>query len=240
MRMLRARSSRRLAAGAIALALAGCRSAPSGAPELRTPEERFSYSLGARLGGEVRRSRNQVDHALAERGFEDGLAGRAVLSDAEIATALEEGVKQRQQQLAALDEQRARAAAEEGQAFLAKNRERPEVKLLDSGVQVEVLEAGSGPVPGSEDFVTCHYRGTLLDGTVFDDTAKLGRPRTFAVTSVIEGFEQALEQMPAGSRWKIYVPAELAYGARGAGPIPPNSTLVFEVELVSVQPAPAR
>ena len=188
----------------------------------------------------MRRSQNEVDHALVERGFEDALAGRAVLSDAEIAAALEEGVKQRQQQLAALYEERARAAAEEGQAFLAKNRERPEVKALDSGVQYEVLEAGSGPVPGSEDFVTCHYRGTLLDGTVFDDTARLGRPRTFAVTSVIEGFEQALEQMPAGSRWKIYVPAELAYGARGMGAIPPNSTLVFEVELVSIQPAPAR
>ena len=202
---------------------------------LDTPEDRFSYGLGARLGNDVRKSRHQVDRELVLRGVEDGLADRAVLSDQEVSAALAEGVKREHEQQEALRAERARAAEQQGQAFLAQNRERPGVVELPSGLQYEVLREGSGPVPGSEDFVTCHYRGALLDGSVFDDTATLGRPRTFAVTSVIDGFEEALLRMPTGARWKLFVPAALGYGAAGAGSkIPPNSTLVIEVELLSV------
>lgn len=232
-------SFRALAVLAVGFLLAGCRTLSQGAPAPATPAERFSYGIGARLGGDLRRSEHEIDPELVRRGFEDGLAGRAVLSDTEIAAALEEGLKQQRERRQALLAEIAQKAEKEGRAFLAHNRERPGVVELASGLQYEVLREGSGPAPGSEDFVTCSYRGTLLDGTVFDDTAERGAPSTFAVTSVIDGFEEALLRMPTGSRWKLYVPAELAYGSRGYGSkIPPNSTLVFEVELLSVAGAP--
>jgi FKBP-type peptidyl-prolyl cis-trans isomerase FklB len=206
---------------------------------LETPEERFSYSVGAKLGGDLSRSGHEIDRKLVVRGIEDGLAGTVALSDSELAAALKEGVERQHERQAALRAEHALAAQEQGRSFLARNRERPGVVELESGLQYEVLRAGSGASPNIEDFVTCHYRGTLLDGTVFDDTATLGRPRSFAVTSVIDGFEEALLRMQPGARWKLYVPAELGYGARGAGSkIPPNSTLIFEVELLSIAAAP--
>lgn len=230
---------RALAVAAVGLLLASPWAAASDPQELRTPEERFSYSLGARLGGDVRRSGHEVDREILMRGFQDGLAGNVALSDDELAASLKAGVEKQRERQQALATERAQAAQEEGRAFLSKNRKRPGVVELESGLQYEVLQAGSGASPSTEDFVTCHYRGTLLDGTVFDDTATLGRPRSFAVTSVIDGFEEALLRMQPGARWKLYVPAELGYGTRGAGSkIPPNSTLIFEVELLSIAAAP--
>jgi FKBP-type peptidyl-prolyl cis-trans isomerase FklB len=227
-----------VAGAALALALLGC-ATPSPEPAPRTTEERFSYALGARLGGDLRKSSHPIDRELVLRGVEDGLDGDAALSEDEIAAALQAGLDAQLEQQAAASEERALGAAREGEAFLASNRSREGVVTLPSGLQYEVLRDGSGPVPSTEDFVTCHYRGALLDGTVFDDTAKHGAPRTFQVTSVIDGFEEALLRMPAGARWKIFVPAHLAYGARGAGErIPPNSTLVFEVELIAIGAAP--
>jgi FKBP-type peptidyl-prolyl cis-trans isomerase FklB len=223
----------------VGLALAGCRSPASGPPALETPEDRFSYGLGARLGVDIRKSQHEVDRDLLLRGLDDGLAGDSALSEQEIAAALEEGVTRQRERQMALREQAARAALQESEAFLARNRERPGVVELESGVQYEVLEEGSGPVPGTEDFVSCHYRASLVDGTVVDDTTSLGRPRNFAVTAVVDGLEQALLRMPTGSRWKIYVPPQLAYGQRGGGSkVPPNSVLVFDVDLVSIGAAP--
>jgi FKBP-type peptidyl-prolyl cis-trans isomerase FklB len=228
-----------LAAFAVLLSLFGCQTQASGPPKLETPEERFSYAIGARLGDDLRGSGHAIDRERVLRGVEDGLDGSAALSKEEIADALKEGVERRQARQQALLEERAQAAERDGRAFLERNRERPGVVVLPSGLQYEVLAEGSGPAPGLEDFVTCNYRGTLLDGTVFDETASLGRPRSFAVSSVIDGFEQALLRMQPGARWKLYVPAELGYGARGAGAkVPPNSTLVLEVELLSVERRP--
>jgi FKBP-type peptidyl-prolyl cis-trans isomerase len=231
----------------VALALAACSepappassaagaAAPPSAPALETPEARFSYSLGARLGSDVQQSGHAIESVLVLRGFADGLSGSVALSPDELAAALQEGVERRAAHEQAESEARARAAEEEGRAFLARNREREGVVELPSGVQYEVLRAGSGATPGAEEFVTCHSRGELLDGTVFDDSAEQGRPRTFAVSSVVDGLEEALLQMQPGARWKIWVPAELAYGARGARPvIPPHSALHFEVELLSI------
>jgi FKBP-type peptidyl-prolyl cis-trans isomerase FklB len=243
---VRTSSSRTAVAGAafaLALALPGCTTPPDARPEapaLRTPEERFSYALGARLGGDVRRSSHEIDRDALVRGVEDGLDGSATLSEDEIAAALKEGMEAGLERRDAASAARAEAAQREGEAFLASNRAREGVVVLPSGLQYEVLREGSGPVPGTEDFVTCHYRGTLLDGTVFDDTAAHGGPRTFQLTSVIDGFEEALLRMPAGSRWKLFVPPGLAYGERGAGRrIPPNATLVFEVELLAIGTAAA-
>jgi len=233
-------SLRVLTVAALGLLLAGCRTASPDAPVLRTPEERFSYSVGAKLGGDLRGSGHAIDRELLVRGLEDGLTGAVTLSNSELAAALREGVEKQRDRREVLRAERAAGAQKEGRAFLAQNRVRPGVVELQSGLQYEVLKEGSGPAPHIEDFVTCHYRGSLLDGAVFDDTATLGRPRTFAVTSVVDGFEQALLRMRTGARWKIYVPAELGYGASGAGSkVPPNSTLIFEVDLLSIAEAPS-
>jgi len=206
---------------------------------LRTQEDRFSYSIGAKLGGDLRESRHELDRELVLRGVEDGLANTVTLSDAELAEAMQEGVVRQRDRQEALRAEQAVRAQQESRAFLAKNGERPGVVTLASGLQYEVLQAGSGPVPSVEDFVTCNYRGSLLDGSVFDDTAALGRPRTFAVTSVVDGLEEALQRMPAGSRWKVYVPSELGYGAsRPGAKVPSNSTLIFEIELVAIAERP--
>ena len=220
-----------------ALALVACRT-PSAEPPGVTPEERFSYAIGARLGSDLRGSGHAIDRELVLRGVEDGLADTAALSKEEVAAALEQGMERKLQRQQAAQDDRALAAEREGREFLAHNRTRPGVVELPSGLQYEVLREGSGPPPEIEDIVTCHYRGTLIDGTVFDDTAKRGAPRSFPVTAVIDGFEQALLLMPKGAHWRVYVPAELGYGERGAGhKIPPNAALIFEVELLDVRAA---
>lgn len=233
-------SFRALAVATAALLLASCRPSSSDAPELVTPEERFSYSVGAKLGEDLRDSAHEIDRELLVRGIEDGLADAVSLSDTELAAALQEGVEKQRALEEASRAERAQAAQEEGRAFLAQNRGRPGVVTLASGLQYEVLREGSGRVPDVEAFVTCNYRGSLLDGSVFDDTAALGRPRTFAVTSVVDGLEQALLRMQSGARWKVYIPAELGYGAsRPGSKIPPHATLIFEIELVSIAEVPS-
>jgi FKBP-type peptidyl-prolyl cis-trans isomerase FklB len=216
------------------LVLAGCQTS-SGTPPTDTPEDRFAYALGARLGSDVQKTHPELDREQVLRGVEDGLAGNAALSDEEINAALKEGVEAAHARQDAHWNDRALQVRREGEAFLAQNTARAGVVTLPSGLQYEVVREGSGPVPGTEDFVTCHYRGTLLDGTVFDDTGLHGGPRTFQLTAVVDGFEEALLRMPQGARWKLWVPPDLAYGERGAGSkVPPNAVLVFDVELLAV------
>jgi FKBP-type peptidyl-prolyl cis-trans isomerase FklB len=234
-------SLRAVALTALALLAAACREAASDPPDLRTPEERFSYSMGARLGGDLRKSGHAVDRDLLVRGLLDGLSGDVSLGDEELGKALREGVMRQSEAREAQRAEQARAALEDGQRFLAENAARPGVISLESGVQYEVLQEGTGPVPSVEDFVSCRYRGELLDGTVFDETGSAGRPSTFAVTSVVDGLEQAILRMPVGARWKIWVPSEHGYGPAGGGAkVPPNSVLVFELELVAIADAPVR
>ncbi len=131
-------------------------------------------------------------------------------------------------------QQKAEAAAAEGRAFLAENAKRDGVVVLESGLQYEVLSAGDGAKPTREDSVRTHYHGTLIDGSVFDSSYQRGQPAEFPVGGVIAGWTEALQLMNAGSKWRLYVPSELAYGAQGVGSIPPHSTLVFDVELLDV------
>lgn len=124
---------------------------------------------------------------------------------------------------------------EEGNAFLEQNKSRSEIKTTPSGLQYEILEEGNGPIPTAEDQVRVHYHGTLIDGTVFDSSVDRGEPAVFGVNQVIPGWTEALQLMPTGSKWKVYIPSELAYGTNGAGgAIQPNSTLIFEVELLEI------
>ncbi len=123
---------------------------------------------------------------------------------------------------------------EEGMAFLAENKKRAGVVELESGLQYEIITEGNGPKPKATDTVTCHYHGTLIDGTVFDSSVQRGQPASFPLNMVISGWTEALQLMPTGSKWKLYLPPHLAYGDRQAGAhIKPNSTLIFEVELLS-------
>jgi FKBP-type peptidyl-prolyl cis-trans isomerase FklB len=124
---------------------------------------------------------------------------------------------------------------EKGKEFLAENKEREEVKVTDTGLQYEVIEMGDGAIPEATDKVKVHYHGTLLDGTVFDSSVQRGEPISFPVSGVIQGWQEALQMMPVGSKWKLYIPYDLAYGERGAGEdIKPYSTLIFEVELLDI------
>lgn len=138
-------------------------------------------------------------------------------------------------QLAKLKADKAAANLAAGEAFLNTNKERAEVTALPSGLQYEVLTTGNGPKPSAAQTVTCHYHGTMIDGTVFDSSVQRGQPASFPLNMVIKGWTEGLQLMPTGSKWRFFIPPHLAYGDRQVGPtIGPNSTLIFDVELLSI------
>ncbi|MFZ3216410.1 MAG: FKBP-type peptidyl-prolyl cis-trans isomerase [Candidatus Acidiferrales bacterium] len=208
---------------------------------LKTDKEKQSYaiglSLGENIGKNIHKDDVDVDTNILLRGVRDGLVGGKTSLTAEEAQAvlqsLEAGVqKKREEKMALAGETNKKA----GDDFLAANKTKDGVVALPSGLQYKVLTEGTGPKPTAEDTVICNYKGTLLDGTEFDSSYKRNQPATFSVGQVIKGWTEALQLMPVGSKWDLFVPAELAYGPRGNGPIGPNSTLIFEVELLSIQP----
>jgi FKBP-type peptidyl-prolyl cis-trans isomerase len=170
------------------------------------------------------------------RGLEDGLDGVSpLLTPEQVRSALAELQGRLSAERTRAASRRREANERSGKAFLAENAGKAGVVSLPSGVQYRVLQAGEGRKPAASDTVVCHYRGTLVDGTEFDDSRKRGKPATLALDKVIEGWQQALPLMPAGSRWQIVVPSSLGYGARGTRGIPPGSTLVFDIELLEVR-----
>jgi len=204
---------------------------------LKTRKEKFSYALGMDIGNKVGPSLKQqsveVDPNLVSQGLQDAMSGTKTRLTPEEAQAVLREVqtevnKQRQEKM--------QQAAAEGEAFLAANKSKEGVVTLPSGLQYKILTAGTGPKPASSDSVVCNYRGTLINGTEFDSSYKRGQPATFGVGQVIKGWTEALQLMPVGSKWQLFVPSSLAYGERGAGAeIGPNATLIFEVELLSIQ-----
>jgi FKBP-type peptidyl-prolyl cis-trans isomerase len=220
----------------------GQAAAPGKAPAakslaLTTPKDKASYAIGMNIGNGLHRDSVDVDTNILLEGLKVTLAGgKALMTDDEAKaalTALQADVTRRQQEKMQVvgDENK-----KEGDAFLAANKTKDGVVTLPSGLQYKILQAGTGPKPSASDTVICNYRGTLLNGTEFDSSYKRGQPATFAVGQVIHGWTEALQLMPVGSKWQLFIPAELAYGGRAAGPdIGPNSTLIFEVELLSIQ-----
>ncbi len=199
---------------------------------LSTDEARVSYGIGRQLGDQLRENPPpgvSLDAVIA--GIRDAFGGSASQVSPE---ALNASFKVIREQMQAQAQARAEAAAGEGKAFLAENAKREGVTVLPSGLQYEVLASGDGARPGREDSVRTHYHGTLIDGSVFDSSYQRGEPAEFPVAGVIAGWTEALQLMNAGSKWRLYVPSELAYGAQGVGSIPPHSTLVFDVELLAV------
>ena len=178
-----------------------------------------------------------VDANIMARGLKDALAGGKTLLTEEEAraaiTAVQNEMREKQQ---AKMQVAGDANKKEGGAFLADNKSKEGVVALPSGLQYKVLKEGNGPKPTATDSVVCNYRGTLINGTEFDSSTKHGGPATFPVNGVIKGWTEALQLMPVGSKWQLFVPSDLAYAQRGAGEdIGPNATLIFEVELVSIQ-----
>jgi FKBP-type peptidyl-prolyl cis-trans isomerase FklB len=192
--------------------------------------DKVSYALGLSLGNNLLGSGvNALNYAKLAKGIQDVMEQNAPeISYQEAQTVINDFFQ-------ALQEKVGEAAKSEGKAFLAENAKRTEVVTLESGLQYEVITKGTGSTPKASDSVSVHYHGSLIDGTVFDSSVNRGEPATFGVTQVISGLVEALQLMPVGSKWKLFIPSDLAYGAQGAGQsIAPHSTLIFEVELLNI------
>ena len=178
---------------------------------------------------------------MLTRALKDVLTdGKPAMSDDEIRATLTDLSKDLQQKQVAAAKETSEKNRKTGEDFLAANKGKDGVVVLPSGLQYKILQAGSGPKPTAADTVVCNYKGTLIDGKEFDSSFKRGQPATFPVGGVIKGWTEALQLMPVGSKWQLFIPPDLAYGDKQAGPdITPGSTLVFEVELVSIQPKTA-
>jgi FKBP-type peptidyl-prolyl cis-trans isomerase FklB len=204
---------------------------------LKTQKDKVSYALGMNLGANLHKQTVEVDPAIVLRGLKDALAaGKTLLTVDEAQAAL----TQLQTEVRSKQQEKMKVAGEinkkESVEFLAANKAKEGVVTLPSGLQYKILTAGTGPKPAASDTVVCNYRGTLISGTEFDSSYKRGQPASFPVNGVIKGWTEALQLMPVGSKWELFVPAELGYGDRGAGAdIGPGATLIFEVELLSIQ-----
>jgi FKBP-type peptidyl-prolyl cis-trans isomerase len=222
-----------------ALATAQQQGQAAGESPLKSVKERASYSIGVNIGNNFKRLGFDLDINLLAKGIGDALSGaKSPLSDKEMQEALETF----QREASARQAERAKEAADknkqEGQAFHAENKKKEGVTTLPSGLQYKVLKSGKGKSPKATDTVSTHYKGTLLDGTVFDSSYDRGEPASFPVNQVIKGWTEALQLMKVGDKWQLFIPSELGYGERGAGQtIGPNATLVFEIELLGVQGA---
>ncbi len=200
--------------------------------ELTTDEAKVSYGIGLQMGGQLQQNPPpgvNIDAVVA--GLLDAFAGRASQVDNEELNASFAVIRERMEAEAA---QKAEQAAGEGKEFLAQNAEKDGVTVLESGLQYEVITAGEGDKPSLDTTVRTHYHGTLIDGTVFDSSYQRGQPAEFPVSGVIAGWTEALQLMPVGSKWRLYVPSELAYGGQAVGSIPAHSTLIFDVELLEI------
>jgi FKBP-type peptidyl-prolyl cis-trans isomerase FklB len=204
---------------------------------LKTQKDKVSYALGMNLGTNLHKQSVEVDPTIVLRGLKDALAGGKMLQTEDEAratlTQLQTEVRNKQQEKMKVAGE---ANRKEGVEFLAVNKSKEGIVTLPSGLQYKILTEGTGPKPAASDTVVCNYRGTLISGAEFDSSYKRGQPASFPVNGVIKGWTEALQLMPVGSKWQLFVPAELGYGDRGAGAdIGPGATLIFEVELLSIQ-----
>ena len=192
--------------------------------------DKFSYAIGLGIG------QNLLGMGAKGISVEDfAQAIKDVLEGNQTAISHQEARERVNKYFEELEQKMSAASIEQGKAFLEENKKKAGVVTLPSGLQYEIITEGKGKLTKATDQVKCHYEGTLLDGTLFDSSIKRGQPAVFGVNQVIPGWVEALQLMPEGSKWKLYIPSDLAYGAQGAGEmIPPHSTLVFEVELLEV------
>ena len=208
-------------------------------PVLKSQKDKLSYSIGIDMGRTFKKQSINLDPDILARGIRDGISGeKALMTDQEMKESMgvfrEEMMKVRQ---AALMKQLGEKNKKEGEAFLEENKKKEGVVTLPSGLQYKVINAGKGKKPQGTDTVRVNYRGTLINGNEFDSTYKRGKPEDLPLGKVIPGWNEALQQMQEGAKWEVFMPSNLAYGERSlpAKNIGPNATLVFEIELVSVQ-----
>jgi FKBP-type peptidyl-prolyl cis-trans isomerase FklB len=204
-------------------------------PQLKDQKDKVSYSIGKQIGFNLARQKVDINADILAAGIKDALANKPQLTPDQVKDVMaqfEKDVEQKQKELGEKNKT-------EGAKFLEENKKKPDVKTTASGLQYKLIKDGTGAQPKATDMVTVNYRGTLIDGTEFDSSYKRGQPATFPVNGVIKGWTEALQLMKAGSKYQLFIPANLAYGERAMGPdIGPNSTLIFEVELQEVKPPP--
>lgn len=206
------------------------------AVSLTSDMEKLSYSIGVDLGKNIKQKQIEINVPALSKGIEDGISnGPLLLTDEQMKETLVKFQKDMMAKTSAQFEQKAKDNQTKGQAFLQENKGKPGVVTTASGLQYKVITKGTGPVPVKTDTVTVEYTGRLLNGEVFDSTEKSGKPATFQLMQVIPGWTEALQLMPVGSTWELYIPSNLAYGVRNVGGlIGPNETLVFNVHLISI------
>jgi FKBP-type peptidyl-prolyl cis-trans isomerase FklB len=212
------------------------------AASLSTTKEKFSYAVGMNLGGMLKQQPIDIDPKTLVRGLQDILENKPPALTEEEAKAVFMQV-QAEARKKEMEKRQVEGAANKkaGETFLTENKSKAGVVTLPDGMQYKILQEGTGSKPTTSDTVVCNYRGTLLDGTEFDSSYKRGKPATFPVSGVIKGWTEALQLMPVGSKWQLFIPSDLAYGENGVGKdIPPSATLIFEVELVSIRQEPPK
>ena len=216
------------------LSLAGSVFGQDKSTPLKDSKDKVSYSIGLNIGLNLKKQNVSINPDTFVLGLKDALAGKPQMTDEQVKETMTAFEKEM------IDKQKAAGVKNgaEGEKFLAENKKKEGVKTTASGLQYKVVKEGTGAQPKEKDTVMANYRGTLIDGTEFDSSYTRGQPATFPVSGVIKGWTEALQMMKVGSKYQLFIPAKLAYGERAIGPdIGPNSTLIFEVELLDVKPA---
>jgi FKBP-type peptidyl-prolyl cis-trans isomerase FklB len=203
----------------------------------KTKKEKISYSIGVNIGKNMKTQGIDLDQGLLTQGIKDGLNNsKTAMSDKDMEAAMTSFQQEMMGKMQAKQKVVGEKNVKEGEAFLAANKKKEGVVTLSSGLQYKILKSGDGPKPTKDQTVKCHYRGTLIDGTEFDSSYKRGEPTEFPVGQVIKGWTEALQLMPVGSKWQLFIPSDLAYGPEGRGQtIGPNATLIFDIELISIK-----
>ena len=209
----------------------------AGTVELKNDVDKLSYAIGVNIGKSVKRDKIELNVAVFSQALKDVVEGKPLsMTDEQVQQTMMEFQKNLMSKKQEADKAAGEKNAAEGKAFLEANGKKEGVKTLPSGLQYKVIKDGTGATPKASDTVKANYRGTLINGEEFDASEKHGGPQTFPVTGVIMGWTEALQLMKVGSKWQLFIPADLAYGPRGRGAdIGPNSTLVFDIELVGVE-----
>ena len=210
------------------------------AQELKTEKDKVSYMVGMDVGKGLSSIKDEIDMAVVIQALQASVKGdKTALTQEEALKIRQDFMTKLQAKRAAEEKAKAETNKKAGDEFLAKNKGKKGVNTTPSGLQYEVIKAGTGPKPKDTDTVQVHYTGTLLDGTKFDSSVDRGEPATFPLKGVIPGWTEGLQLMPVGSKYKFYIPSNLAYGENGPGPIGPNAVLTFEVELLKIVPPTA-